>query len=73
MTLELNLKAGTVISATAYSDAMDEAMIARVAPALTGTRYENEALGAALRGLGQPQADEMAEWLENTDLGGRQP
>ena len=72
MTLEMNLKAGTILSAKAYSDAMDEAMIARVAPALTGVHYDNNALGAALRGLGHPQADEMAEWLENTDLGGRQ-
>jgi hypothetical protein len=49
---------------------MDEAMIARLAPALTAARYENRALGAALRALGHPQADELAEWLENTDLGG---
>ena len=49
---------------------MDEDMIDRLAPALTGARYENRALGAALRGIGHPQADELANWLENTDLGG---
>nr|AHF25711.1 lipoyltransferase and lipoate-protein ligase [uncultured bacterium Contigcl_47] len=70
VTLELGLKGGAVISAQAYSDAMDEAMIARLAPALTGVRYENQALGAALRKLNHPQANELAEWLENTDLGG---
>ena len=72
MTLELSLKGGAVASARVYSDAMDEAMIARIAPALTGARYENRALGEALRGLGHPQADELAEWLEKTDLGGHQ-
>ena len=70
VTLELSLKGGAVASARVYSDAMDEAMIARLAPALTAARYENRALGAALRALGHPQADELAEWLENTDLGG---
>ena len=70
VTLELSLQAGAVRAARAYSDAMDEAMIARLAPALTAARYENRALGAALRALGHPQADELAEWLENTDLGG---
>lgn len=72
VTLEMNLEAGAITGAKVYSDAMDEAMIARVAPALVGVRYENCALGAALRGLGNPQANEMAEWLENTDLGGHE-
>lgn len=70
VTLELCLKGGVVESARVYSDAMDEAMVAALAPALTGARYENRALGAALRSLGHPQADELAEWLEYTDLGG---
>ena len=70
VTLEMALKGGRIASVRAYSDAMDEAMIARLAPALTGARYENRAMGAALRGLEHPQADELAEWLENTDLGG---
>ena len=70
LTLELNLKEGTVTGAKVFSDAMDEAMIARIAPALTGARYENEALAAALRALGHPQADEVADWLQTTDLGG---
>lgn len=70
VTLELSLKGGRVASARVYSDAMDEAMVSTLAPALAGARYENKALGAALRALGHPQADELAEWLENTDLGG---
>jgi len=70
VTLEISLKGGVIASARVFSDAMDEAMIARIAPALTGARYENRALGAALRTIGHPQADELADWLENTDLGG---
>ena len=72
VTLELSLRHGAVAGAKAYSDAMDEAMIARVAPALTGVKYENEALAAALRALGHPQANELAEWLRQADLGGHQ-
>ena len=70
VTLEIGLKGGMIASVRVFSDAMDEAMIDRLAPALTGARYENRALGAALRGIGHPQADELADWLENTDLGG---
>lgn len=70
VTLELSLKGGVVESARVFSDAMDAAMVAALAPALTGARFQNEALGAALRRLGHPQADELAEWLETTDLGG---
>jgi lipoate-protein ligase A len=72
VTLELSLKGGAVESARVFSDAMDEAMVATLAPALAKVRYENKALGAALRGLGNPQADELAEWIERTDLGGHQ-
>ena len=70
VTLQLSLKGGLVTGARVFSDAMDEAMIARVAPALIGARYRNEALAEALRTLGHPQADEMADWLQTTDLGG---
>ena len=70
VTLELALKGGFITTARVFSDAMDEAMIEALAPALNGARYENKTLGAALRRLKRPQADELAEWLENTDLGG---
>ena len=70
VTLELSLQGGAVRAARAYSDAMDEAMIARLAPALVGARYENAALAAAVRRLAHPQANELADWLETTDLGG---
>ena len=69
VTLELSLKEGAVTGAKVFSDAMDEAMIDRVAPALLGARYENEALAAALRTLAHPQANEMADWLLKEDLG----
>lgn len=70
VTLELNLAGGRVTSARAYSDAMDEAMIERVAPALTGVKYENTALADALRRLDHPQARQLADWIETEDLGG---
>ena len=73
VTLELSLKEGVIVGAKAFSDAMDEAMIAEIAPALTGARYENAALAEALRRLGHPQADELADWLQTTDLGGHTP
>ncbi|MDO4865301.1 MAG: lipoate--protein ligase [Clostridia bacterium] len=73
VTLELNLKEGAVAGAKVFSDAMDEAMIGAIAPALAGVRYENAALAEALRKLNHPQADELSDWLLTTDLGGHQP
>ena len=69
VTLELSLREGIVTGAKVFSDAMDAAMIDRVAPALLGARYENAALASALRALGHPHAGEMADWLETEDLG----
>ena len=69
VTLELSLRHGVIESARVWSDAMDEAMIARIAPALTGIRYENNALAKALRGLEHPQADDLAGWIMEEELG----
>ena len=67
--LELSLKHGRILQATVYSDAMDEAMIARIAPLLEGVRYDNSDLAAALSTLRHPQANDIAAWLSETSLG----
>ena len=69
LSLMLSLRAGIVTEARVYSDAMDEAMIDRIAPALTGVKYQNEALAQALRALRCPQLDEAADWILNEELG----
>ena len=67
--LELSLEQGRIVRATIYSDAMDEAMIDTIAPALEGVRYDNAALAQALLPLENPQIDDIAHWLANTELG----
>ena len=69
VTLELSLREGTITRAKVYSDAMDEAMIERLAPALTGIKYQNEDLANALRSLGNPQAAEIGDWILGEELG----
>lgn len=69
VTLELGLRHGTIERAQVWSDAMDEAMIARIAPALNGIRYENSALAAALRALGNSQTEDLANWIKDEELG----
>ena len=69
VTLEMNLRHGGIVHARVWSDAMDEAMIGRIAPALEGVRYENAALAAALRELRSPQSDDLADWIEDEELG----
>ena len=69
VTLELSLRRGIIESARVWSDAMDEAMVERIAPALAGIRYENAALAAALRGIGTPQTHDLADWIEAEELG----
>lgn len=68
ITLELSLKDGIIREARVYSDAMDEALIEKIAPALTGARYENAALAEAVKTLAAPQTDELAAWLEGHEL-----
>lgn len=67
--LELSLKHAHIVRAAVYSDAMDEAMIDRIAPALEGARYDNRELARALRAAGHPQIDDVARWLGETELG----
>lgn len=69
VTLELSLRHGVIERAQVWSDAMDDAMVERIAPALTGIRYENDAMAAALRALRVPQTDDLALWLKNEELG----
>lgn len=66
--LSMRLQGGTVTAAEVCSDAMDEAMIGRIAPALAGVRYENAALAEALRALHTEQAEELAAWLTGAEL-----
>jgi len=68
VTMELSLKEGAIRHAQVYSDAMDEALIEKIAPALFGIRYTNEALSRAIRGLENSQADELADWLMSHEL-----
>ena len=63
VTLALSLKAGRVSDAQVYSDAMDEAMIGAIAPALIGARYDGGALAEALGGISGAQAAELSAWL----------
>ena len=67
--LALGLRHGEIETAKVYSDAMDEAMIDLIAPALLGVRYENAALAAALRKVDHPQIGEIAAWIESEELG----
>ena len=69
VTLALSLRQGRVTAAKVWSDAMDEAMIERIAPAVMGARYENSALAEAVRALKVPQANDIAGWLEGVELG----
>ena len=69
LTLHLSLRQGVVTAAQVFSDAMDEAMIDRISPALVGLEYRNAALAGALRRLNHPQLNDAADWIEAEELG----
>ena len=69
VTLELSLRQGRVERAGVWSDAMDEAMIDQIAPALRGVRYVNADLSRALAALDHPHLKDLAAWLETAELG----
>ena len=68
ITMDLSLKEGVIRQAQVFSDAMDEALIEKIAPALIGVRYENEALSRAIAALNAKETDELAAWLEAHEL-----
>lgn len=61
--LALSLKDGYVQEAAAYSDAMDEEFIERIAPALVGCAFRSKELAGCLHDLGGEQAAELADWV----------
>lgn len=61
--LYLDVQRGAVAHAQVFSDALDEELIAAIAPAMTGCRAQAASLAQALRALGRPETDELAEWI----------
>lgn len=61
--LSLTVSGGIVSDVSVHSDAMDESLIALLPNCLTGCRYDGPSLAAALRGLPQPEAEDIAQWL----------
>lgn len=64
----LSLEKGRIVQARAYSDAMDEAFIRALSPALLGATYESVAIANAVRRLGNDMAADIANWLEGLAL-----
>ena len=65
--LHLCAKDGRITAAAAYSDSMDEDLISRLAPALTGVRFTSADMAAALVPLGG-DAPEIAAWLTSKNF-----
>ena len=65
--LQLCLRQGRVTGVRAYSDAMDEAFIRALEPALTGRRLCGGELAAAADALGGELARDVAGWLREKE------
>lgn len=66
--LAMSVRDGRVGQAACWSDAMDEAFIGRVAPALTDVPFNPAALAGAAAGLGTQMAADMAAWLREKEF-----
>lgn len=66
--LSLSSRDGRITEAACHSDAMDEAFISRIAPALLEQPFQMPALSQALRQLGGPQAEDLSAWLAQVDV-----
>lgn len=65
ITLHLSFTNGKVTDARVYSDAMDMAFVESIAPVLVGCPMSAPELAQRIRSLEQPEAEELAAWLEN--------
>ncbi|MDO5111738.1 MAG: lipoate--protein ligase [Clostridia bacterium] len=61
--LLLTMQKGRITEARVFSDAMDEAFIRSLSPALTGARYNSADMANAVQSLGGEMAEDIAEWL----------
>lgn len=61
--LHLSLRQGCIVDCAAYSDAMDEAFIERIAPALLDAPFKSAEVADRIRALSTPQAGELADWI----------
>lgn len=66
--LQMVLENGRIREARVYSDAMDEAFIAQISPALIGQRFDRGDMAKALRALRGEMAVDMADWLLKKDF-----
>ena len=66
--LLLNVQRGYVTQAQVYSDALDEGLILRIAPLLTGCQFTSAALSERLRALGGVEGEDLAGWILNESL-----
>ena len=62
---QLELKNGVIENALVFSDAMDEAFIRLLAPALKGSSYTPESVENAIGSLGGEMSRELAQWLSD--------
>lgn len=63
MELYFDVQQGVVVQVSVFSDALDETLIDYIVPALTGCRAQAASLSAALRAIGRPETESLAQWL----------
>jgi len=66
--VQLSVENGRVARAAVYSDAMDEAFIRKLAPALAGARLEGSALAERIQKIGCENleiAADITAWLSS--------
>lgn len=68
VTLHLSFADGRVKEVVVFSDAMDEAFIDRIAPALQGCPMDAPDLAQRVRALNHPQGEELAQWLAEREF-----
>ncbi len=68
VTLQLSAKEGHISAAQCYSDAMDEAFVTQIAPALMGAPLRPEALAERMRQISAKEAEELAFYLAALSL-----
>lgn len=66
--LHLSFSEGLVREACVYSDAMDEAFIGQIVPAIQGCPMNASELALRIRALNHPHGDELARWLQVKEL-----
>lgn len=63
-----DVKNGYIVDVHVFSDALNQEVVAQIAPSLIGCVFQSKAISSNLLLLGYAETNDLAQWMKNKDL-----